>query len=585
MGIWTLRPKTRASVLSVSLLVILLASACATPAPPDSGSSSQPQAPGDPPPRTPKSLSIALEGEPEYLVFAALGGGGGTGQIAGNLRLAVHQQLATYDDLGNLLPQMALDLPTQAKGTWVVRPDGTMTTTYKIHPNIKWHDGTPLTAKDFVFGWTVAIDPELAVLGRGLANEVSGIDTPDDQTLVINWSKSYPFANALVDDQLGPLPTHLLMDVYRTEKERFAVLPYWKTEFIGVGPYRLTQWEAGSHLVLRAFDGFYKERAKIDTITFRFITGAPTVVANLLAGSIDGQIPRAVDFAQSMFIKEEWAKAGRTAVFVVQPTHYRHAAVQFNDPKPRDILDVRVRRGLMHALDRQTMVDALLAGQSPVADTFIHPADVKYGWAQDSIMKYPFDTRRSEQLFTEAGWRKGTDGMWIGATGERVSIPVWTTAGEQNEAEVAIMADNWKNVGIAAEQFIVPAAQARDNRFRASFPAVTTSAVPARFENLLNVHYGALCPTEENRFSGSNNSCYRNPAMDLVSDRLRATVDPAETQRLYREWVKLHTEDLGTFPLYFNVQVTLFRDGVTGVKGDTNPRTSITWNVAEWDVK
>lgn len=534
--------------------------------------------------RAAKSLTIALEGEPEYLLMANLGGGGGTGQISLNLRLAVHQQLATYDDRGELHPQLATELPVQGRGSWVVRPDGTMQTTYRLHRNVTWHDGTPLTARDFVFGWRVSADPELPLAGRGPSGDIVRIDIPDDYTLVLEWNKPYPFANALVDDTLGPLPTHLLEAIYRTDKERFAQLPYWKGEFVGVGPYRVTEWEAGSHLVMQAYDGFYRGRAKIDTLTFRFISSAPTVVANLLAGAVDGQIPRAIDFAQAIFVQREWERAGLKPTTVVQPTHFRYAAVKFNGPNPRDILDVRVRRGLLHALDRTEMVQTLLEGQAPVSDTFITPDDPKWQWVREVSARYSYDPRQAEQLFTVAGWRRGADGGWVSSTGERLTIPVWTTGGQQNEQEIAIIADYWKAAGINAEQFVVPSAQTRDSRFRASYPAFSTTAIPLRFENLLNIFYGPNCPTEENRFSGANNSCYQNAEMDGIVQSLRSAIDPTEQQRLYRSWVKLQTEDLPVLPLYFNIQVTLFRDGVTGVKGDTKPRTSISWNITEWDV-
>ena len=533
----------------------------------------------------PKSLTIALEGEPEYLLLPALGGGGGTGQIGGNLRLAVHQQLSTYDDRGDIHPQLAIEVPAVDKGTWVVRPDGTMQTTYRLHRNVTWHDGTPLTAKDFVFGWTVQRDRDLPLSGRGIADEIGQIATTDDATLVLEWVRSYPFANAIVDDAIGPIPTHLLEAIYQADKERFAQLPYWKAEFVGVGPYRVTEWEPGSHLVVKAYDNFYRGRAKIDTLTFRFISSAPTVVANLLSGAIDGQIPRAIDFTQSMFVKSEWERAGQRPSVIVQPTHYRHAAVRFNDPTPRELLDPRVRRGLMFALDRQALVDALLDGQAPVADTFVTPDDPRWEWVKDVVARYPYDPRQAEQQFAAVGWQRGAGGNLVNATGAPVSIQIWTTGGQQNEQEAAIVADSWKGAGIQAEQFIVPSAQARDNRFRASYPAFTMTAVPLRFENLTNIHYGALCPTEENRFSGSNNSCYRNPAMDSITDGLRSAIAPEDQRRWYRDWVRLHTEDLPTFPLYFNVQVTLFREGVTGVKGDTKPRTTISWNIAEWDVR
>src|SRR5690349_8688467 len=93
----------------------------------------------------PKTLTVGLEAEPTDAFVGSIAGGSGT--VAGNLKLAVHQALVHYDDRGGLHPMLAAEVPAQANGTWVVNPDGTMQTTYRLRPNITWHDGTPLTSR------------------------------------------------------------------------------------------------------------------------------------------------------------------------------------------------------------------------------------------------------------------------------------------------------------------------------------------------------------------------------------------------------------------------------------------------------
>jgi peptide/nickel transport system substrate-binding protein len=563
-------------VRPIGMLIALAALGCspaATPTPDTRSAHGMPSA-------APKSLAIALEGEPENLVTRM---GGGSASVAGNIRLAVHQYLVTYDDRGHLHPMLA-EVPSQADGTWVVRPDGTMQTTYRLRPDVTWHDGKPLSPADFVLGWSVSRDPELPISSPLVARQVSQIGTPDRTTLVLEWSVTNPFANALANDEIIPLPVHLLQTAYEADKERFPTLLYWKREFVGVGPYQLVEWEPGSHLVLKAYDGFYAGRARIDSLTFRFLSNAPTVVANLLAGAVDGAIPRAVDFTQAMFVKAEWERAGRSPTVLVQPTHWRMLGVQFRVPQVRDVLDPRVRRALLSALDRPAMVETLLDGQAPVSDTFIPPHDARWEWVRDVVATYPRDPRRVEEGLTAAGWRKGADGFYANAGG-RIALPVWTTAGEQNEQELAIIGDNWKAMGIGVEQSVLSAAQTRNNELRASFPGFDTTAIPLTFENTLQRVYGPTCPTEGSRWAGGNRGCYQNPEMDRLVEGLTIAIDPSDQQRLYRDLVRLQTEDLPVLPLYFNVQVTLFREGVTGVKGDTTPRTSVSWNIAAWDAR
>ncbi len=530
----------------------------------------------------PKVLTVPLEGEPRDPFLTSMFGGSGT--IAGDLKPAVHQKLASYDDRGALLPQLAVELPAQEKGTWVLRPDGTMQTRYPLRNDVLWHDGTRLTAQDFIFGWTLTRDTELPMSTRTFASQISAIEAPDDFTITVEWSTTNPLANAIVEDDLGPAPVHLLEQPYRTDKERFPQLPYWTREFIGVGPYQLTDWTPGSQLTLQAFDRFYAGRAKIDTITFRFISSDATAMANLLAGSLDGAFA-GMTFEQMVFVKNEWERAGRKPSFVPKTTHWQIMGIQFRSPQTPEVLDPRVRRGLLHALDRQTLVNALYDGLAPVSDWFIPTDDVKWQWVSDVIARYDYDPRRAEQWFADAGWRQGADGMYGNAAGERVLFPFWGGSGEAGERETAIIADSWKTNGVLIEQIVRPAELQQDLRLRASFPALETTSIPVKFPGTIQRAHGPRCPTEQTRWSGGNRGCYQNAEMDRIIDGLSIAVDPAEQRRLYRDLVKMQTEELPLLPLYFKVNSTLFREGVTGVKGDTQPRTSVLWNVAQWDVR
>lgn len=567
--------------LSAVLLVALLVVACAP-----GGSSTTSSGSADPsaPRREAKTLVVAAPAEPGNIALPTMGDVP-TGSAGGaDIKLALHHRLATYDERGGIHPMLASELPSRERGSWVVRPDGTMSTTYPIRPNVSWHDGTPLTARDFAFAWTVTTDPEIPLSTR-IGSLIGRIETPDDHTLVLEWTNTYPFANSLVDDEMAPLPRHLLESTYRADKERFQQLGFWTREFVGTGPYRLELWEPGSHISLRAYDGFYGGRAKIDTLVFRFVTDEGTALANLLAGAVDGAMARTIDFSSAMLVKEEWERAGKRPLFVAQTTHWRLFEVQLRPEmaRPQELVDVRVRRALLHALDRQALVDAMLAGNAPPSDSFIPPDDAKWDWVKDVTTTYPLDLRRAQELLTEVGWRRGSDGTFMHSSGEPVTIPMWTRPGAGSAQELAIMADNWKSIGLVPEQQILSTGQARDNRVLATFPGFATTSNPLSFENTLQVLYGGLCPTEQTRWSGRNHGCYQNPAYDRVVDGLKVAIEPAEQRRLWRDLVSTYTTDLPVLPLYFVVQVMVFREGVVGIRGDTRPRTAPTWNAFEWD--
>src|SRR4051812_19115230 len=173
------------------LAILVLGMACAPvgpsrPAAPSSGAEAAS-------PRQTKQLVIALEGEPDNLLFR-MGRSAGI-NVSQTISLALHRHLAGFDERGNAYPVLATELPSTSNGTWVVRDDGTMQTTYRLRRDVTWHDGTPLTAHDFVFAWTVTNNLELPIFERSTAQQIRSIETPDDYTLVMEWAASYPFAN------------------------------------------------------------------------------------------------------------------------------------------------------------------------------------------------------------------------------------------------------------------------------------------------------------------------------------------------------------------------------------------------------
>jgi peptide/nickel transport system substrate-binding protein len=564
-----------------SLLVILalLAGACSTAS--ETTRSIQSTPVEQKAPRV-KTLTFAEEVEPQ-LILTRMGN-----RIPQALRDMAHQHLSIYNDQGEIVPQLAVELPSRNAGTWVIRPDGTMQTTYRIHRNVTWHDGTPLTARDFVFGWTVAMDSDLPIESRITAREIAGITTPDDYTLVIEWPKLYATANIIMHDDLGPLPVHLLKSIYETDKSQFTNSAFWNREFVGVGPYRLVHWEPGSHVNLEAYDGFYAGRAKIDRITLRFISSDDTRTAYYLAGEVD--FGGVLTNEQKRQVQDEWERAGLKPTVIANPLgNSRHIWVQQRNPSDPALMDVRVRRGLLHALDRQALADALWVGEvSPAADIILFPPDDRrWEWTKDVAARYPYDLRRAEELFAQAGLQRGPDGGFLNAAGSRLVIHQMINPSTRNEQEMLIAADMWKTFGLQTEHMVLSRAQENDRQITSTFPGLYHTSLP-RFnpDNYETRFHSAACPTQANGWAGQNHGCYRSPGLDRMIEGLKAAVEPDEQRPLYRSLVALTTEELPVLPLFFSSGgYTLIRPGITGAKGTPRPEGFITWNIAEWDVQ
>src|SRR5579871_1589862 len=241
----------------------LVASACAAPT--GSGSIPAPQATqGGATPHG--SITIAFNTEPDQLISAYAGT-----PTDVEARWIFSSYLTYTDADSSTHPMLAREIPTQEGGDWVVNPDGTMVTTYRLRENARWHDGVPITADDFVFAYRVISDPTVPTYTRSSVRLISNVEAPDDHTLVITWRQPYVYANVLSSDGLQPLPRHQLETKYLTDPAQFPVGDEWTNSFIGSGPFRVERWDPGVRIMARAFTDWVLGPPRLDTLEIRFM--------------------------------------------------------------------------------------------------------------------------------------------------------------------------------------------------------------------------------------------------------------------------------------------------------------------------
>src|SRR5207249_510570 len=138
---------------------------------------------------------------------------------------------------------------SQEKGTWRVFPDGRMETTWKLREGVTWHDGTPFTARDVIFGWQVDRDPNITFSNPRIPRMIDRMEATDDHTIIGYWSTLYPFANGIEIKEIEIYPAHLLEAEYlKGDGAAFIGLPYWTSGFVGLGPYMISDYAEGSHI-------------------------------------------------------------------------------------------------------------------------------------------------------------------------------------------------------------------------------------------------------------------------------------------------------------------------------------------------
>jgi peptide/nickel transport system substrate-binding protein len=535
-------------------------------------------------PSAPKVMRIAIQREP--LGFVPHLNGGSTTSGGGLQMTEITQNYLVLTDARSAYqPALATELPSLETGSWRLNPDGTMETVYRLRPNAKWHDGTRFTADDLAFGWEVISNDGIPSRRDISISAVASVTATDDATVLIQWKRPYADADGLIRGTLDPMPRWILGDALkRGDGDAFTNLPYFTSEWVGLGPFKLATWVPGSHMEFTRFDDYFRGRPKLDGIVLRFITDANAMVANILASEVDILLPPGISTELARTVEERWSGTGNVVV-VAQNGRLRFAVHQNRTDSQTQpaLLDPAVRRAMYQAVDRQTLVDVLLAGKGPIADSFIPPEEAMRKDVESAIPQYPFDLAVAGRALGDLGWTRGSDGV-LRRDGQPLEIIVQAGAAARAEVEQNTTVDGWKQLGVKVEQRIQSAAAQGDDEARAKFPGIEVTANPYTAFFDARVH-SRFFPTQANRWQGSNRSSYGNPSVDALSDKLASTIAKPERTQVIRDLLREYMTDLGIMPLYWDPDPMPMLARVKGVPPPTARTQVHTWNVSEWDVE
>jgi len=489
----------------------------------------------------PKVLTVAELREPATIYgFTGEGGSGGGAGTAGDL---LHDSLAQTDAFEQRHPSLAAEVPAVERGTWRINPDGTMDVTWKLKQGVTWHDGAPFTSADLMFTLTLFKDPELQTWDAGAARLMQSASNPDPYTFVVHWSRIDILAD--LPRALTPMPRHLLEELYRTDKAAFENSALFRDQFVGLGPYRMTAWERGSHIEAVRHDDYHLGRPALDRVIVRYIPDPNALVANILAGSIDVILPKSIDLDVALHLRRQWEGSGNVARIEALPRiAYMELMFRPEFARPLNGLpNLAVRQGLYHALDRAGITEVVTGGLGPTADSWFDPNDPIRRELESSIVKYPYDPARAQQLIGEGGWTRGGDGSLIHTSGERFDIEVWVNP-QTSDAAAAIVVDNWKRVGANATMHEIPAARGNDREYQSRRPGPLVTGASTAFPGIVDRYDSRDFASAGNQWAGRNRAGYVNTRADALLDQLKATIDARERLPLLEEQIRICTSEV-----------------------------------------
>ena len=482
------------------------------------------------------------------------------------------------------VPVLAEELPSVKKGTWKIDTQKkTMITVYKLRPGLTWHDGKPYTSKDFEFGWQIAKHPEFPMPDRLVPELISKIETPDDRTIVIHWNDLYNEAYAIQYTHVRAFPRHLLQEAFAAgDMKAFANLPYWNKNFVGAGPYRVVEWDAGTRMELEAFKDFTLGRPKIDRVTYKTVEDTNTNLAAVLAGEVDLCMRSTLSFDGAMILREQWEKPGKGKIYI-SPASWSWLNLSRDNPW---FSDVKVRRALLHALDREAMVQNLFKGEKIVSDVPLSRVRKSYKKALATATLYKYDPETAKKLLAEAGWKPGSDGVLVNSKGERMEFEFRVTAERRDHEQAqAIIADYWKKVGVRTNIKNLPnrLLNAAENRNR--WPGAFIGTHNVTVEEWQERFHTKNIPSAENKFALENVSGWNDPRKDAILDELNSIITPARSEQLQLEFLKMFSDALPHLPLYYSPEVLVAKKGLTGItpRQESGGQNSSSWNMYQWD--
>jgi peptide/nickel transport system substrate-binding protein len=473
-----------------------------------------------------------------------------------------------YDDHFNLVPDLITVIPTVENGG--ISADH-KTYTYHLRSHVRWHDGVPLTSKDAKFTYEIIMDPNVQVESREGWDEVASADTPDDTTIVFHLKQPYPdFVSETFYDE-SVLPEHLLKN---SRGDLFHSAAFHHAP-VGSGPFKFESWVPGSNITLVANHDYYGKGPYLDQIIFKFVPNENALLVQLKTGEVD-----MFDNANINFMSQLQDIAG-IHVYKTPMLMYEH--LDFNTENPI-LKDVRVRRALSYATDKQEIADRIYNGVVKVAalDEF----DASSYFSSEAAAKAVFDPAKARRLLLEAGW-KDSDGDGIcDRNGQPLKLNISASAGQPNrERTELVLRDQWRKVGIDLELAnysptvlygtYEDGGILKRGKFDVAMYAWLSSPSQSRRESL---YESTAVPP-----AGQNHPRYLNAELTELLEKGGREPDLARREAIYQRVQDILVDEAPVVPLFWYTAI----DPVTTRLHNFRPnatQSADTWNAAEWYV-
>ncbi|MGV1941345.1 peptide ABC transporter substrate-binding protein [Agrobacterium sp. 22-211-1] len=509
----------------------------------------------------------------------------------------VIEPLARYDEKGELVPMLVSEIPTVDNGG--VAKD-LLSMTWKLKSDVKWSDGTPLTADDVIFTWKYCTAPDGGCAQAAQYEGVKNVEAVDAHTVKVSFTEQKPYPYSAFVGAQSPV-----IQKKQFEKCVGAAAPgCTSANFgpIGTGPFVVKDFKPNDVISFVANTN-YRDPAKpaFATVTLKGGGDAASAARAVLE---TGEF----DYAWNMQVEPEilatMVAAGKGKLETAFGTQVERINLNWYNADPAlgdkrstkeggphpAISDPAVRRALSLAIDRD-IIDETGYGEAGKPTCNIVPAPEAVASTKNDSWCLKQDVEGANKLLDDAGWVKGSDGIRA-KNGVKLSFLYQTSTNSVRQAAQELVKDMWSQIGVASELRNVsasvffggdPASPDTFQKFYADVEMYTNNFDGTDPEKYLAEWLCDKIPTPANGWQGQNVPRYCNPEFDKLVNVLSKTTDFAKRGEIAKQLNDMLTEEGAHIPLIHRGNVSSHSLTLEGVR--MNAWDSELWNVADWSRK
>lgn len=418
----------------------------------------------------------------------------------------------------------------------------------KLKKNVKWHDGVEFTAQDVVFTYNTILDPKVFNSIKSNYKEVQSVKALDDYTIEIIYKKAY--FKALEIWMVGILPKHLLKDEKNLMTSTFNKNP------IGTGPYVLDSFKIGQDIKLLAYDNYFEGRPKINELLYKFIPDTNTSFLFLKQKKLDlsGLTPLQIDRQ----IDEEFKQSFR----IIEKPSFSYTYVGLN-LKNEKFKDIRIRKALSLAINRQELVDILFFGHGKICNGPFLPGSFAYN---EKVKTTQQNIPEAKKLLKQLGFDKNNP----------FTFEIVTNTGNDTRINAAqILQYQLAKAGIKMKIRVM------------EWQAYLNTIVhPRNYEAILLGWSLSLMPdayplwhSKSDKIGSFNLVGYSNPEVDELIEKASLTINREKLSKTYKKIFKKITDDIPYLFLYIPNSISVVNNKIKNVQPAF---TGITHNQKDW---